>query len=79
MLLEVEKLDTGEAKKLRIKSYVNRAFEFGLEDQIDLKKLCSMSRSEIVHERNQLRKRDQDDVTNLTPVKKKLFGGITTW
>lgn len=56
MLIDVEKLDVGQAKILRIKSYVRRCFQLGIEDKINLQSLCKKSRDEIVHERINLRK-----------------------
>lgn len=62
MLLEIQKLSCGEAKQLRIRSYVNRCYEFGLQDKINLKKLNKMSRHEITFARNQLKKEDHIDL-----------------
>lgn len=54
VLVAVEKLDVGDAKKTRIKGFVRSSFAKNKQHDIDLKKLCSMSRSEIVREKYKL-------------------------
>ena len=48
ILLDVDKLDIGTAKKLRIMASVKRSFSRGIESEIDLDKLASMSRKQLV-------------------------------
>lgn len=57
-ILEAEKLDTGQAKIVRIKGYVRESFRLGLQDQIDFPTLIKMSRNEIVHAKRDLENKE---------------------
>lgn len=48
ILLQAGELDVGDAKKLRIMACIKRYYARGMESKIDLDKLASMSRKELV-------------------------------
>ncbi len=54
ILLKIQKMDIGVAKKSRMRSFVNEAFRKKKQDSINLKKLRLMSKKQIMHEKYKL-------------------------
>lgn len=50
MLLKIDKLDVGDCKKTRIRTFVRAAFRAEKSNSIDLKKLAALSQLNIQRE-----------------------------